>query len=95
MRIALNTLTAGLSGLGYNMNSKSLEKFIEHSKIEQDFWDNCDRNRNDKKAFLKAVRRTFKDAIELRKSFVVETASGLLYAYSNFTDSFQLLGTAQ
>lgn len=62
------------------------------NEVERKFWDECDRNRNDKKAFIKAVRKTFKNAAELRKSFVVETNERLLYAYSGFTNSFQLLG---
>jgi len=69
-----------------------MEFNIEQAKIEQDFWDKCDRTRNEKKAFLKAVRRTFKNPVELRVNFVVETNERLLYAYSGFTDTFHLLG---
>jgi len=72
-----------------------LEKFLERSKAEIEFWDKCDRTRNEKKAFIKAVRRTFKNPVELRANFVVETNERLLYAYSTMTDSFYLLETKQ
>lgn len=60
------------------------------NKDEQEFWDNClSIGRNDKKKFLKAVRKTFKQPSEIWKNLSVVNNS-LLYNYSLTTGNFYL-----
>ena len=65
------------------------------NKGEVEFWDDCERNKLDKRAFIQAVRKTFKDPVHLRSNFVVETAERLLYAFSVEANQFYLLGSVK